>query len=596
MALAQQPAWLQIEARPDAAQGAEAARGYARRIENVAGFRLGRSNWYAVAIGPLPSGDAARRLRSELRRSGLIPADSFVTDGATFNSPFWPPEASQEAAAETPVDPEAENPAETSPETADGAGTRAAEEQATAGDRSEARPSADVSPAPTVPPAPEETLPQARRSEQALDAQARRQLQTALRWAGVYDGPIDAAFGAGTRAAMQAWQEANGRPATGVLTSAERQTVIAAYRQLVEELGLEQITDAQAGIALRLPAGLVAFDRYQAPFAHYEPLEEGAPYKVILISQEGDRTTLGGLYEIMQTLEVVPETGPRALRARDFSLVGEGAELVSQTEVMLRDGAVKGFTLIWPSGDEPRRRRVVDAMLESFEALPAVLPSAAPLAETGPRLDLLAGLEVRRPERVRSGVFVDAAGSVVTAAQVVQGCGRVTLGDDLEATLVDGGGGGPLALLRPAAALVPRGHAALAEALPQVGAPVLLSGHSFEGALGAPSLTSGTLEAQSGLGGEPDLMRLTLPARPGDAGGPLLDTSGAMIGVLLPEEDGARSLPRKVAIAAGLPALAALLERNGIDLPRPQADAPRPTRAELERRSEKMTVLVNCWN
>ncbi|KAF0677400.1 serine protease [Profundibacterium mesophilum] len=584
--LAQQPAWLQIEARPGAAQGIDAARGYARRIENVAGFRLGRSSWHAVVIGPLPSVDAARRLRGELRRSGLIPADSFVTDGSSFSDRFWPIEGAPDAAAvqemqagpETPAAPPAP-PAQTA--TRDAA-------------------SADA------PEAPVETLEQARRSERTLDEAARRRLQVALRWAGFYDGPIDGDFGPGTRGAMRAWQEAEGVDATGVLTTAQRGALRAAQAALLEELGLETITDAQAGIAVRMPAGLVAFDRYQPPFAHYEPVGEDAPHKVLLISRRGDRTTLGGLYNIMQTLRIVPETGARSLSPDSFSIIGEGDEVVSRTEVWLRDGIIKGFTLVWPAGDAARRSRVEDAMIDSFEMLPGVLEAVDATEDTPRGVDLLAGLELRRPARVQSGVHVDADGTVLTAARDLQSCGRITLGDEIEAELLDAGGGsggeagdgaedgGGLALLRPVARTVPRGHAALAATVPLAGSPVLLSGYSFGGALGAPSLTAGTLEQASGLEGEEGMLRLDLPARPGDAGGPLLDPSGAMIGVLLPQPDGARSLPKGVALAADAATIRAVLARNEIaTAPAPQD---RPRRAELTRRAAKMTVLVSCWN
>ena len=47
---------------------------------------------------------------------------------------------------------------------------------------------------------------------------------------------------------------------------------------------------------------------YEAPFAHYDG-KDGA--QVLLISQSGDGDTLFGLYDIMQTLEIVPPEGER---------------------------------------------------------------------------------------------------------------------------------------------------------------------------------------------------------------------------------------------------------------------------------------------
>ena len=59
-----------------------------------------------------------------------------------------------------------------------------------------------------------------------------------------------------------------------------------------------------------MPTAAVAFDKYESPFAHYGSTNEiGA--QLYLISQPGDQSTLFGLYDIMQTLEIVPLDGPR---------------------------------------------------------------------------------------------------------------------------------------------------------------------------------------------------------------------------------------------------------------------------------------------
>ena len=58
-----------------------------------------------------------------------------------------------------------------------------------------------------------------------LDSDQRRRLQTALAAAGFDPGPADGQFGARTRQAIQAWQQAKGHIATGELTSAQVEAV-----------------------------------------------------------------------------------------------------------------------------------------------------------------------------------------------------------------------------------------------------------------------------------------------------------------------------------------------------------------------------------
>ena len=130
--------------------------------------------------------------------------------------------------------------------------------------------------------------------------------------------------------------------------------------------GMIAYVDDRAGIALDIPSRFVRFDRYDAPFAHFTGTGELEGAQLLLISQPGERRTLYGLFEIMQTLEIVPLEGPRQRSGNGFTLEGSNDQIVSYSEATLANGEIKGFTLIWPAGDEARRARVLAAMQASF--------------------------------------------------------------------------------------------------------------------------------------------------------------------------------------------------------------------------------------
>ena len=552
--VAAQQVWLQIEARPGLARAREAASDYARRIENIAGFRLGSSDYYAIAIGPLSPAEADRRRRA-LSAARLIPGDAFTTEGERFGTQFWPIGAT--VAPDAPGNPQV---------------------------HAEAQPrDAEVS------------VAEARRSEQSLGARERRELQAALEWAGFYDGAIDGIFGRGTRSAMAAWQRANGHAASGVLTAAQRATLMSDYNAVLDGLGLEPVRDETAGIEIEIPLGEVAFDRYEPPFAHYAARDGGDVPRVLLISQKGDRARLRGLYEVMQTLEIVPPEGPRERSPTGFTLVGEGTDLISHTEARLQDGAIKGFTLIWPTGDEARRTRLIDEMRASFERIDgAVMPDTMGPPDESQNVDLLAGLELRRPATTRSGFYVSRRGQVLTTADAATGCERITIGGDIEARVIGIDERLGLALLDPAEALAPRVHAAFKPGVPRLGSDAVLAGFPWGGVLGAPTLSWGTLAAFDGLDGEEAVRRYALAARPGDAGGPVLDPTGAVLGALLPAPLDGRSLPEDVAFATDVDAIESFLTANGI-APDESTGAERLPRGALERRASDMAVRVGCW-
>ena len=569
----EQVVWVQIEARPTLAAAQERARAWAADLPDVNGFSLS-SGWYAIALGPYTREDAEQVLRVyRAERAG--PNDSFIALTGSFRQQFWPVGANllNLPALAVPEAQPAPQPAPAPTETP----------------LAETQPEAQPTP---QPPAPDETANQARASEAALSREEREALQIALKWAGVYDSAIDGAFGRGTRASMAAWQEANGYVVTGILTTAQRAALLGQYNAVLTGLGRQTLRDETAGIQITLPLEVVAFSRVEPPFVHYEPTGD-IDARVLLISQEGDRAAMFGLYDIMQTLQIVPQDGPRERRDDGFTLIGHGGDFVSHTQVSLQNGRIKGFTLIWPAGDEDRRTRLLGEMQKSFTRIDGVLEfDHSDGAEQ--RIDLIAGLEIRKPRLTRSGFFVDARGTVVTTSDAVAECGRITLDNDTQAQVIGADDALGIAVLRPDAPLAPLASAAFQSATPRLQSEISVSGFSYGGILGAPTLTFGKLADLRGLAGEESLRRLSLSALPGDIGGPVLDAGGAVLGMLAAPGQGDRQLPENVSFAIEAGAIRALLDGLGLDSAQTDGIAPLDP-VDLTRRASAMTVLVSCW-
>ncbi|EAQ05015.1 peptidoglycan binding domain protein [Pseudooceanicola batsensis HTCC2597] len=571
--------WVQIEAQPSIALAEDAIRGYADRLQDVNGFALG-GGWYGIALGPYTREDATRVLQV-LRAEGAIPRDSYIAFSSAFRQQFWPRGANSldQAAAAAPQATDDAAPADAAP------ADRASEQVA------ETRP--EPAPAPEPEPVPDETPAEARRSEALLSRDERMELQVALKWAGYYNSAIDGAFGRGTRGSMAAWQENNGYDRTGVLTTRQRAALMRQYNAVLEGLDLRRVTDDTAGIRMLIPTGVVAFDRYEAPFAHYNPTGD-IDARVILISQQGDQKTLFGLYDILQTLAIVPEDGPRERRSDGFTIVGENARIVSHTEVTLRDGRIKGWTLVWPSGDEERRSRLLGEMQKSFERIEGVVMPSAMGADESQSIDLLSGLEIRKPVLSRSGFYVNDRGYALTVAEAVGSCGRITLDNKVDAEVVARDDTAGVALLKPTEGIAPLGYARFSTAIPRLQSEVAVAGYPYEGRLAAPTLNFGKVEELQGLAGEDWIERLSLSALPGDAGGPVIDESGAVIGMLMPAGKAGRQLPPEVSFAVDGQVLVGVLGEAGLSAV--AADTDRAMAPEdITRVGMAMTALVSCW-
>jgi len=555
MAVAQDQAWLQIEAQPDLAGAQDRARAYAAVFPDVAGFQLG-SGWYAIALGPFAPEAAAGRI-FDLKRENMIPGDSFITDGSDHRQQFWP--VGQVGEPAVAVDPvivvEPVEPLEV----------------------------------------PDETVREAKASEAGLTRDGRKELQTALGWYGFYTAAVDGSFGPGTRNSMAEWQGVNGFEATGVLTTAQRTALLTNYQADQAEFGFETITEAEAGIEITLPMSLLQFDHYEPPFVHFTE-KDGSGLRVFLISEPGDQSSLYGLYDILQTLEVVPANGERVRGEDSFTINAQSATVQSYAYAETSKGMVKGFMVVWKPADAERMTRILPALKASFRPVgdKALDPGLVPMDEAA-RSGLLSGLEVKTPIRSRSGFFVDAAGTVLTTIDAVGNCGRITIDHDIDAVVKITDAPSGLVVLAPAGALAPSAFAQFKTGALRLGSEVAVAGYSYEAKLPAPVLSFGTLEEDKGLNGETGIARLAIALLPGDAGGPVVDQTGAVIGMALPAAiDGAKLLPDGVAFAATGATIAAVLTKAGVVSSR-SALVGVATPDALNAAALGMTVLVSCW-
>lgn len=208
--------------------------------------------------------------------------------------------------------------------------------------------------------------------------------------------------------------------------------------------------------------------------------------------------------------------------------------------------------------------------------------------------DLQPGQTIPGPARFRSGFFVDAQGTVVTTAEALSGCTRVTIDEaySVNVHLLDEAAG--IAVITPQTPLVPLAFARFASNEPQVDTVVRVAGFSYQNTLTRPAITLGQLGSMAPLNGENSLHHLVAQVRPGDAGGPVFDETGAVIGMLLPRPgDPEGQVPDETNFALSASAVMQALERADRRAAFSQHNTAISTQ-ELLRISADLTVLVSC--
>ncbi|ARO15014.1 Peptidoglycan binding domain protein [Ketogulonicigenium robustum] len=538
------PAWVQIEAQPTLAMAQQRVRAYSGGLPDVSGWTL-PSGWYAIVLGPYTRSDATAYL-AQLLRDRAAPNDSYIVDGSQFRQQFWPigsgadltPRPLPAASAVVAPPPAVEPPVETDPA---------------------------------------ETVETALASENLLDRAAKQAIQSALADAGVYSGAIDGLFGRGTRDAMTAWQTQRGSAPTGVLTSAERDALITDYNAILAPLGLTLTRDTAAGIEIEIPTAVVAARDATPPFALWQATD--SPAAVLLISQSGDSARLASLAAELGALPVVP-AGARVQRSGPSLLIeGADAQRRIHLQATARDGVIKGFALVWPTGDDRVFGRLLARMQASYRVLPGTLDHGATSNSTTPPVDTT----IDTPRVLQAGVYVNAQGEVATAAAPLAQCTRFVLGGDRPATLRRAAGG--VAIVAPA---TPSAPAAVARfAAPAAGdTAAVVAGFSAGTVLAQASTTPARAQMLAQTDTTATQLRISAQTGSGDIGGPVLDGAGSVIGLLVPTSDNASGAASAVSATTVAAFAGAALDAG----PHPAIAA-----GAVAQIARAITVQVACW-
>jgi uncharacterized protein len=201
-----------------------------------------------------------------------------------------------------------------------------------------------------------------------------------------------------------------------------------------------------------------------------------------------------------------------------------------------------------------------------------------------------------------SGFFVTGAGHLVTNNHVVEHCGemRITEGDSsVPAKLLATDPDRDLALLQidhPTQAALFR-----SEPKPRPGENIVVIGFPLAGLLTSdPIVTTGIISALAGLHNDRRQIQISAPVQPGNSGGPVLDASGHIVGIVVAKLDAVGvakvigTLPENVNFAINAEEAKSFLAAHDVTIAAtpPGQDLGSASVAEA---ALKVTVRVECW-
>lgn len=136
-----------------------------------------------------------------------------------------------------------------------------------------------------------------------------------------------------------------------------------------------------------------------------------------------------------------------------------------------------------------------------------------------------------------SGFYVTRQGHIMTNRHVIEGCGSVAIarpnGQRLTLRIIGEDAVNDLAILQLPGTVSPVLSSRSAASPVRAGERVIVVGYPARQVLGELNVTEGNLSALRGPRGDTTLFQYTAPTQGGNSGGPILDESGLVIGVVV---------------------------------------------------------------
>lgn len=181
-------------------------------------------------------------------------------------------------------------------------------------------------------------------------------------------------------------------------------------------------------------------------------------------------------------------------------------------------------------------------------------------------------------------------------------CRRVSLLGGLALTVLDIDASSDLALLKTGGASIRTPLMLRQGRGVRLADSVVVAGFPLTGLLSSGlNVTTGAVSALAGPGDDRRLIQITAPVQPGNSGGPLLDASGNVVGVVVSKLDAVAvasvtgDIPQNVNFAIALGTLQAFLDANSIDY-QTRASSLLKSNADVAEMARAATVQIECRN
>lgn len=440
----------------------------------------------------------------------------------------------------------------------------------------------------------------------------RLNIQLYLTAAGFWSAVPNVTFGNRLYQAISQFQSANGLAPTGELDDVQMGRLSAAAAPMLGLWEFRRVTHPSKPRSIWVPFGLDLI----AGTDKWGPIWEDTRKRLKIDFSVMKNTNLADFFSVLVT-NASNNNGRvhyKVIKPDFFAISSSSASGVDMYVRFHRDGSdLIGFFLAWKNSEANlHMERVATLMSGSlwsamsgapFPDLPArrtfetssTSPPPSPAPTPPP---------VPTPRKASSGTgfFVTAEGHILTNAHVVDECAAIEITTDKQATrsarLVARDKANDLALLKVD---VQGAKAATMKAPVRLGDPIAAFGFPLSDILSSSgNFTLGNVTALSGIRDDSRFLQVSAPVQPGNSGGPLLDHSGNVVGIVTSKLNALKSMasnngdiPQNVNFAIRTSVASNFLDSNRIET-QPASTAAPMQPADLADKARQISVFIKC--
>jgi peptidoglycan hydrolase-like protein with peptidoglycan-binding domain len=248
--------------------------------------------------------------------------------------------------------------------------------------------------------------------EASIPPDDRLAAQVELAWTGDYRGLITGEADDKTTAAVKSFQKNRKFKETGVLNTQERALLAASAKAKQTQVGWTMVDDPVTGARLGIPSKQVPNKAPAKAGTRWASAQGQIQVETFKIREPG--TTLARVYEQQKKEPSTRRLELNLLRPDFFILAGMQGLKKFYVRADIKDGEVRGITVLYDQATENIMDPVAVVMASAFSAFPSV---------SGAQI----GAAAKRKVEYGTGIIVSGAGHILADRELTEGCNVIVV-------------------------------------------------------------------------------------------------------------------------------------------------------------------------